>query len=62
MREDDAKLDELVEAMLDYLDLPKDEAYRPGICLNLKAAQAIAAPVLAFDLDDEAEPAPVFSA
>ncbi|MEM6382845.1 MAG: DUF4089 domain-containing protein [Pseudomonadota bacterium] len=62
MNETEADLDRLIEEMLIYLDLPLDEAYRAGIKLNLQAAQRIAAPMLAVELDDEAEPAPVFRA
>ena len=57
-----ADLDALIEAMLTFLDLPMDEAYRPGIKLNLQAAHGIAKGLLALELDDEAEPAPVFEA
>ena len=55
-------IDALVEAFLTYLQLPLDDAYRAGIVMHLIAAHNIAAPLLAFDLDDDTEPAPVFVA
>ena len=58
----DADTDALIEQMLIYLDLPRDDAFRVGIKLNLETAQRIAAPLLAIEFDDETEPAPVFEA
>ena len=55
-------LDALIAQMLNYLDLPDEDAYRAGIRLHLEAARRIAGPMLAVELDDEAEPAPVFRA
>ena len=54
--------DKLIDAMSEFLDLPVEQAYRPGIKQFLKSAQDIAAPLLAIPMDDEAEPGPVFKA
>ncbi|MEM1287170.1 MAG: DUF4089 domain-containing protein [Pseudomonadota bacterium] len=62
MSADEQQVEALVEAFLIYLQLPLDEAYRAGIILHLMAAQGIAAPLLAFELPDDAEPAPIFTA
>lgn len=40
--------------------LPLDPAHRPGVVQTLLRTAAIAAPLLAFPLPDDAEPAPVF--
>ncbi len=50
----------LMEAAADLLQLPLEEAFRPGILTNLEVARRMAALVEAFPLDDEAEPAPVY--
>ncbi|MEM6712186.1 MAG: DUF4089 domain-containing protein [Pseudomonadota bacterium] len=57
-----ASVTAMTEMFLAYLDLPLDETYRAGIIAHLMAAHGIAAPLLAFELDDEAELAPVFVA
>jgi hypothetical protein len=36
------------------------DEHRPGVLTHLQAARRIAAPLLAWPLSDEAEPAPVF--
>ncbi len=50
----------LIDAMAPFLDLPVSDACREGVAVHLAAARRIADSVLALDLDDEAEPAPVF--
>jgi hypothetical protein len=52
--------DAVIDAMAAFLGLEVMPKYRPGVAAHLKAASAIAADVLAFETDDEAEPAPVF--
>ena len=58
----DLDMDALIDAVAGYLDLPVEEAYRPGIAGHLAVARLIAADVLAFKTSDEAEPAPVYEA
>lgn len=62
MKEKPFDAEKLVDAMATYLDLAILDAYRPGVVQHLIVAQAIARDVLAYPLDDEAEPAPVFRA
>lgn len=50
------------DLMARTLELPLAGAHRPGVIANLERAAAMAAPLLAFSLPDEAEPAPVFTA
>ena len=42
------------------IDLPIAPEYRADVVLNLERAIAIAAPLLALELDEELTPAPVF--
>ena len=51
----------LIDAMAPLLDLDIRPAYRPGIAANLIITAGFAAVVLAAELEDEAEPAPVFT-
>lgn len=44
------------------LGLPLDRAHRPGVVQQLQRTATLAAPLLAFPLPGEAEPAPVFTA
>jgi Protein of unknown function (DUF3225)/Protein of unknown function (DUF4089) len=44
------------------IGLPLAPAHRPGVVQNLTRTAAIAAPLLAFSLPSEIEPAPVFTA
>lgn len=60
MTQDELDPDAMARSMLAYLDLPDEQAYRPGIVANLVAARGIAADLLALPLEDETEPAPVF--
>ena len=50
------------DAVAGTLGLPLPAAYRPGVVANLERTAAIAAPLLAMPLADDAEPAPVFRA
>lgn len=50
----------LLEAAAELLQLPIEDAFRPGVLTNLEVARRMAALVEAFPLDDEAEPAPVY--
>ncbi len=43
------------------LGLPLAPAHRPGVVQNLQRSAAIAAPLLAFALPDDIEPAPIFT-
>lgn len=52
--------DALIDACAPLLQLRIEEAYRPGIKLNLKTAAKMAALVEQMKLPDAAEPAPVF--
>ncbi|HEU0222861.1 MAG TPA: DUF4089 domain-containing protein [Paracoccaceae bacterium] len=56
----EAELDRLIEAMAAFLGLKLEKAYRPGIRAHLAAARAMAAIVQAHELEDDAEPAPVY--
>jgi hypothetical protein len=61
MKNDEIDFEKLAEAMAAFLDLPFEEAYRAGVVQHLQAARDIAAPLLAFPLSDDAEPAPVYT-
>ncbi|MAS04342.1 MAG: DUF4089 domain-containing protein [Ahrensia sp.] len=50
----------LIDSMAEFLGLPVEEEYRPGIAGHLVVAHRIAQDVLAFETSDETEPAPVF--
>ena len=51
----------LIDAMAVFLALPISDDWRPGVAAHLQAAQRIAGPLLALDLGDHAEPAPVYT-
>ena len=55
-------LDDLITAAADALALPIDPAWRPAIRTHLEITLKHARLVEAFDLPDDAEPAPVFRA
>ncbi len=55
-------LDAFVDACAQALELPLDPAWKPGVCANLEVTFRLAHFVAAFELPDEAEPAPVFEA
>jgi hypothetical protein len=59
---DDETLDKLIDASTAALSLPIDPAWKPAIKANLQVTLRLAAIVDAFELPDEAEPAPVFEA
>jgi hypothetical protein len=55
-------LDTFIAAAAKALDLPTRKAWLPAIKANLKVTLQLAAVVTAFELPDDAEPAPVFRA
>ena len=55
-------LDDLIDASARALKLPVEPAWKPTIRFNLGVTLKLAAYVEAFELPDEAEPAPVFRA
>jgi 1-carboxybiuret hydrolase subunit AtzG-like protein len=55
-------LNDFIDAAARALDLPVEPEWKPAIRANLEATLRLAALVSAFDLPDEAEPAPVFRA
>lgn len=56
----DPDLEAVIDAMAPFLGLEIRPDYRPGIVVNLKVTADLAALVLEFPLDDQAEPAAVF--
>jgi hypothetical protein len=61
-KQDDKSLDAFIDAVAELLDLPIDPAWKPAVRGNLKVTLALATMVAAFELPDDAEPAPVFEA
>lgn len=59
---DEAKLDAFVETGAALAGLTIDPAYRAGVKLNLNATVNAAKLGLCYELEDDAEPAPVFRA
>jgi len=59
---DDIALEAHIDAAPALVGLSIDPAYRDGVKTHLRATANAARLVLAFPLDDEAEPAPVFRA
>lgn len=59
---DPASLDAFIAAATAVLGIQIDPAWQDAIRANLAVTLRHAAAVAAFDLPDEAEPAPVFSA
>jgi len=57
----DFDADRLIDAMSELLALPVSPDCRQGIALHLRVARTMADSVLAVELPDEAEPAPVFT-
>jgi hypothetical protein len=55
-------LDALIEANTELMDLTIDPAWVPSIRQNLATTYRLARFVDAFELPDEAEPAPVYEA
>jgi len=58
----DDPLDDFIVAAAAALALPVDPAWRPAVHTHLEITLKHAALVEAFDLPDDAEPAPVFRA
>jgi precorrin-4 methylase len=61
MSADDFDAQAIIEAMSALLKMQVAPEYLPGVSANLKTAHAIAQTLLAVELPDETEPAPVFS-
>lgn len=61
MKDVSAEAERLMEAAAAYLDLPVEDAYRAGIRMHLVAARGMADLVLNFEIEDEAEQAPVYT-
>jgi 1-carboxybiuret hydrolase subunit AtzG-like len=59
---DEEILDKLIDASAAALALPIEPAWKPAIKANLEGTLRLAATVDAFELPDDAEPAPVFEA
>ena len=55
-------LDAFIATAAKALDLPTRKAWLPAIKANLKVTLQLASVVAAFELPDDAEPAPVFRA
>jgi hypothetical protein len=55
-------LDDLIDAAVRALDLPIEPAWKAAVKTNLKVTLDHGANVAAFELPDDAEPAPVFVA
>ena len=53
-------VDALIDAMSAYLDLPVEDACRPGVKFHLETARVIVEDILALELGDHAEPAAVY--
>lgn len=60
--EDHGAWGDYAERVARALGLPIDPAHRDGVAANLARTAGIVSPLLAFDLPDDVEPAPVFSA
>lgn len=58
----DLELDAFLEATATLLGLPVEPAWKAAVRANLIVTLRMAELVLAFPLDDEAEPAPIFTA
>ena len=61
MSECDVDVETFARAMARALDLPLTPEYAPQVEAHLAVAFRLAAELLAFPLDDDAEPAPVFT-
>jgi hypothetical protein len=55
-------LDDFIDAAALALDLPVEPAWKAAVRANLELTLRLGALVSAFELPDEAEPAPVFDA
>lgn len=52
--------DKLIDAASAFLDLPIEPAYRPGVKTHLVVARSMADLVFAYELEEGAEPAPIY--
>lgn len=59
---DDAGTHAVIDALAPLLGLTIAPEWRDAVAMNVKTVTAAASLVMAFPLDDEAEPAPVFRA
>lgn len=59
---DEDGADAVIDAVAPLLGLAIEPAWRDAVAMNVKTVAAAAGLVLAFPLDDETEPAPVFRA
>jgi hypothetical protein len=57
---DPAAIEAFIDAGAALSGLAVDPAYRPGVKIHLNAVTNAAKLVLAFELEDDAEPGPVF--
>lgn len=57
---EDFDLDRYVALMAETLGIPVSEEERPGIILQMRRTADLAAQVMAFDVPQDLEPAPVF--
>ncbi len=62
MSDDDTLHGRCVDAAADLFGVAVDPSWRPAVLANFATLAAAAKLVTDFPLDDEAEPAPVFSA
>lgn len=56
--EEDAE--RMIDAASVFLDVPVEPAYRSGVKSHLAVARSMAELVFAFEMEDGAEPAPVY--
>jgi len=59
---DDASLDTLIDASARSLGLPLQPAWKPAVKANLEVTLKHAALIAEFELPDDVEPAPIFTA
>jgi len=55
-------LDDYIDTAAQALGLPMEPAWKPSVKANLEVTLRLAELVAAFELPDDAEPAPVFKA
>jgi 1-carboxybiuret hydrolase subunit AtzG-like len=56
-----AEIEAMVDASAAAIGLPIASEFRPGVLINFELAARLAQNVMAFPLDTDVEPAPVFS-
>jgi hypothetical protein len=54
--------DNMIEAAAEVFALTVEPAWKPGVRANLQVFFRQAAPLMAFELPDDTEPAPIFRA